>query len=97
MARIKLKSKTPSLRDRLKTAETIVPILKKPLYFIDSGSWMLNLALTNDVDKGYPIGRVINPVGDYSTGKTLLACEAINSIWYYQHMRLKKKINLAII
>jgi recombination protein RecA len=94
MARIKLKSEKPSLRNRLKTAETIVPVLKKPLYFIDSGSWMLNLALTNNVDKGYPIGRVINPVGDYSTGKTLLACEAINSVWYYEHKKRKKKIKM---
>jgi recombination protein RecA len=92
MKKIKLKSK--SLRTRLKTAETHMPTLKKPLYFIDSGSWMLNLALTNKVDYGYPIGRVINPIGDYSTGKTLLACEAINSVWYYEHKKKKKKIKM---
>jgi recombination protein RecA len=94
MKRINIKANKPSLRDRLKTYSTLPPELKKPLYFIDSGSWMLNLALTNNVDLGYPIGRVINPVGDYSTGKTLLACEAINSVWYYQHIRLKKKIKM---
>ena len=94
MKRINLKSNKPSLRDRLKTTETLPVILKKPLYFIDSGSWMLNLALTNKVDQGYPVSRVINPVGDYSTGKTLLACEAINSVWYHEHLRKKKKIKM---
>ena len=94
MGRIKLKSDKPSLRDRLKTAETIVPVLKRPLQFIDSGSWMLNLALTNNINQAYPIGRVINPVGDYSTGKTLLACEGVNSVWYYEHLRKKKKVKI---
>jgi len=94
MERIKLKSDKKSLRNRLKTAETFIPILKKPLYFIDSGSWMLNLALTNNTDWGYPVGRVINPVGDYSTGKTLLACEAVNSVWYYEHILKKKKVKI---
>jgi recombination protein RecA len=93
MKKIQLKPKK-SLRDRLKTTESHMPVLKKPLSFIDSGSWMLNLALTNNVDQGYPIGRVINPIGDYSTGKTLLACEAINSVWYYEHLIKKKKVKL---
>jgi recombination protein RecA len=94
MKRIKLKSdKNSDLRSRLKSTETIVE-LKKPLYFIDSGSWTLNLALTNNVDWGYPVGRVINPIGDYSTGKTLLACEACNSVWYNEHLKKKKKIKM---
>jgi recombination protein RecA len=94
MKRIKLKSdKDSDLRKRLKSAETIVE-LKKPLYFIDSGSWTLNLALTNNVDHGYPVGRVINPIGDYSTGKTLLACEAVNSVWYHEHLIKKKKVKI---
>jgi recombination protein RecA len=93
MKKIQLKPKK-SLRDRLKTTESHIPILKKPLSFIDSGSWMLNLTLTNNADWGYPIGRVINPVGDYSTGKTLLACEAVNSVWYYEHLLKKKKVKI---
>jgi len=98
MPRIKLKSKelsTLSLRDRLKSCELLPEVsLKKPLQFIDSGSWMLNLALTNNVEQAYPIGRVINPVGDYSTGKTLLACEAVNSVWYIQHLLKKKRVKI---
>ena len=94
MKRINIKSTKPSLRDRLKTTEILPPKLKKPLYFIDSGSWMLNLALTNNIDQAYPIGRVINPVGDYSTGKTLLACEAVNSVWYLEHLIKKKKVKI---
>lgn len=95
MAKIKLQSKESSLRDRLKTCEILPDVkLKKPLYFIDSGSWMLNLALTNVVDQGYPIGRVINPIGDYSTGKTLLACEVVNSVWYLEHLMKKKKVKM---
>jgi len=90
---IKLKRK--NLRERLKTCETLPELkLKKPLTFVDSGSWMLNLSLTNDIGKGYPIGRVVNPVGDYSTGKTLLACELVNSVWYIEHLRHGKKVKI---
>ena len=95
MGRVKLQSKEPSLRERLKSCELLPEVdLKKPLNFIDSGSWMLNLALTNNIDWAYPIGRVINPVGDYSTGKTLLACEAVNSVWYLEHLLKKKKVKI---
>ena len=45
--------------------------------FVSSGSTLLNLALTGKPDCGYPIGRIVNVVGDKSTGKTLLAIEAI--------------------
>jgi recombination protein RecA len=45
--------------------------------FIGSGSSLLNLALSGKVDGGWRIGRVANIVGDKSTGKTLLATEAI--------------------
>jgi recombination protein RecA len=95
MPRIELETKKPDLRDRLKACELLPEVdLKKPLSFIDSGSWMLNLALTNHVDQGYPIARVINPVGDYSTGKTLLACEVVNSVWYLEHLLKKKKVKI---
>ena len=95
MPRQKLQTKESSLRDRLKSCELLPEVdLKKPLSFIDSGSWMLNLALTNLVDQGYPIGRVINPIGDYSTGKTLLACEAVNSVWYIEHLLKGKRVKI---
>ena len=96
MPKIKLETKnSDNLRERLKTCELLPEVdLKKPLSFIDSGSWMLNLALTNHVEQGYPIGRVINPVGDYSTGKTLLACEVVNSVWYLEHLIKKKNVKI---
>lgn len=45
----------------------------KPLELVSSGSTLLNCILGG----GYPLGRVVNIVGDKSTGKTLLAIEAI--------------------
>jgi len=93
--RVKLTSTKELLHERLKTCDLLPDVsLKKPLAFIDSGSWMLNLALTNNIDQGYPIGRVINPIGDFSTGKTLLACEAINSVWYIEHLMKKKNVKI---
>lgn len=50
--------------------------VKKP-QFISSGSSLLNLALSGKVEGGWRIGRIANIVGDKSTGKTLLAIEAI--------------------
>ena len=44
--------------------------------YISTGSTMLNLALTGKVDRGWPLGRISNIAGNYSTGKTLLAIEA---------------------
>ena len=44
--------------------------------YIDSGSTLLNLALTRKADGGWPVGRISNVVGDSSTGKTMLATEA---------------------
>lgn len=44
--------------------------------YLHTGSSLLNLALTGKIRSGYPLGRVINVIGDKSTGKTLLAIEA---------------------
>jgi RecA/RadA recombinase len=98
MPKIDLKKKggvTDSpLRQRLKTTPLIKPIPKKSIEFVSSGSWMLNLALTNDIDLAYPVGRIINAVGDYSTGKTLLACELVNAVWYDYHIKQNKKVKI---
>ena len=60
---------------------------KKNIKFIKTGSTVLDMALGG----GYPIGRMVNIVGDKSTGKTLLAIEAAanfaakypdGEIWY---------------
>ena len=60
---------------------------KKNIKFISTGCTILNSALGG----GYPIGRMVNIVGDKSTGKTLLAIESAanfakkypdGEIWY---------------
>lgn len=87
------KSGVELLKEKLaKTA--LLPKEKEYLDFVDSGSWGLNLALTNNITKGYPVGRVINAVGDFSVGKTLMLCELVNSIYYFQHLLGKKKIKM---
>lgn len=65
---------------------------KTDKYFISSGIDSLNLALTQDINKGYCVGRIVNIVGDFSSGKTLLACEAVNSVWYNEHFGNKKNV-----
>jgi RecA/RadA recombinase len=90
----KIKLEDSSLRKKLKQTSIIKQQPKKHLDFVSSGSWILNLALTNNIDLGYPIGRVINAVGDYSTGKTLLACELVNAVWYEYHKIHGKKIKI---
>ncbi len=60
---------------------------KKNIKFIKTGCTLLDCALGG----GYPVGRMVNIVGDKSTGKTLLAIEAAanfaakypdGEIWY---------------
>lgn len=100
MSKIKLKptNKIETLKNRLKKS-----IIKpcgtmdeniKYLYKVDSGSWALNLALTNDIDSAYPVGRVVNAVGDFSTGKTLMACELVNAIWYLEKILKGKRVKI---
>lgn len=74
-----------------------VPVEKKYMNFIGSGGWILDLALTGKIDDAYPIGRVVNIVGDYSTGKTLLACEMINNVyWLNECLPEKDQLNIAM-
>ena len=51
--------------------------------FIPTGSILLNLALSQKgLDGGWARGRIINIVGDGSSGKTLLALEAMAQFYY---------------
>jgi RecA/RadA recombinase len=51
--------------------------------FINSGSTLLNLAASQKGrDGGWARGRIINIVGDGSTGKSLLALEACAQAFY---------------
>jgi RecA/RadA recombinase len=79
---IRKSQKTPLLKKEIKD--------KRPSFFLDSGSKLLNLALSGDAMNGGWAGqRIINVVGDTTTGKTLLACEAVNALYY--KWQLKKK------
>jgi len=52
--------------------------------FLSTGSVLLNLAASQKArDGGWARGRVVNLVGDGSTGKTLLALEAAAQLYYY--------------
>lgn len=51
--------------------------------FINTGSTLLNLAASGKSEGGWARGRIINIVGDGSSGKTLLALEACAQTFYH--------------
>jgi len=60
--------------------------------FIDTGSILLNLASSQRArDGGWARGRIVNLVGDGSTGKTLLALEAAAQVHYHIKERKSKR------
>ncbi len=65
----------------------------RDLKFVSTGSTNLNLALTNDINCGYPVGKIINLVGDRSIGKSLMCIEVIN----YAHHILNKKYDIRLV
>jgi recombination protein RecA len=69
--------KVKSLAEQVIDKNTKPPRPKPQVEFISSGSWTLNLALTGQIDKGFPLGKIINIVGDKSSGKTLVTLECI--------------------
>ncbi len=63
---------------------------KHPSFYLNTGSRVLNLALAGDAWVGGWAGqRLVNVVGDTTTGKTLLACEAVNQLYYNWHKKHK--------
>jgi recombination protein RecA len=66
-----------------KIEEIAVPELKTRVEFTSTGSILLNLAMSGrGRNGGYARGRIINLVGDGSSGKTLLALEACAQAYY---------------
>jgi RecA/RadA recombinase len=60
-------------------AETLTPRVE----FLTTGSTLLNLALSGKgKNGGIPRGRIINIVGDGSSGKTLTALEILANAFY---------------
>lgn len=49
---------------------------QKPTRFIPSGSTLLNLAMSNKAKGGYAVGKIVNVIGDSSSGKTFLCLTA---------------------
>jgi len=63
--------------DEIETDTEDTGLVDRELKFISSGSTNLNLALTNNTEFGYPVGKIINLVGDKQIGKSLLCLEAM--------------------
>ena len=63
------------LRKSMKpTAKVSVNLHKTPpKFFIPTGNALLNCALSDSVDGGYGVGKLVNLIGDSSSGKTILA------------------------
>jgi len=61
--------------------------------WLDTGSTMLNLAISDRVDGGFPLGTVNNIIGDSSSGKTFLcmtslACACAND-QFDRHLKIQ--------
>ena len=48
-----------------------------PRLYLPSGCTLLNLAMSDRTDGGYPSGRISNIIGDSDTGKTILSMHAL--------------------
>jgi recombination protein RecA len=95
MPRLELKSKSKKpLTPTISSYDILNKDARLPKKFVSSGSDMLNLALTGDIDRGYPIGRIINICGDKSTGKSLAVVELCNILFYQEHKKNKKSIKI---
>jgi recombination protein RecA len=57
------------------TAKVVVKNLKEapPKFLIPTGNTLLNLALSDIPNGGYGVGKMVNLIGDSSSGKTILA------------------------
>ncbi len=65
-------------RARLTTVPTSYFVGAKPtLQFVPSGCKLLDCACSGGAPGAYPLGRMVNIVGDKSTAKTALAVEAV--------------------
>ena len=63
--------------------EVVKETSKTRVEFVSTGSVLLNLAMSGKgKEGGYARGRIVNLVGDGSSGKTLLALEACAQVYY---------------
>lgn len=61
---------------------------KKLIYF-PTGSDLMDIQVSGGMAKGYPAGKIINIVGDKSSGKTFFAIEIIVASYYKYKDKLK--------
>lgn len=87
MARPKKKT-TEQLSEEIQTEAAAKPS-KRPVETFPSGSTVFDLILGG----GLPVGKIVNIVGDNSTGKTLLACEIIASARKHFGDKLRYRYN----
>jgi len=72
------KTLTQQLKDRRLTPGKKTPGVLPTLH--SSGSTLLNLACADSTDGAYPIGSVVNIVGDKSAGKTILVLSGLAEV-----------------
>ena len=53
------------------------PLYQTPMDYLHTGNYILNWAIANDAKRGWPLGRIVELYGDPSTGKSLLAFQAM--------------------
>jgi len=58
----------------------VEPMWKPPPGFIDTGITLLNLAITDDPTKGFPLGRVIHVWGAEASAKSAIIYEALGDV-----------------
>ena len=76
--------KTTQTLEQQIEAVTLSPLEKTRVEFISTGITTLNLALSNKgKDGGWARGRIVNVIGDGSSGKTLLALEFATQAFFY--------------
>lgn len=75
---------TRGLKEQIETSSNKKVDPEPPVEFISTGSINLNLALSQKgLDGGWARGRIINIVGDGSSGKTMIALEACAYVFYH--------------
>ena len=73
MGKIQRKKSTEQAKKRAKEPA----IIYEPVLFLPTGSTRANLAMSDYPYGGYPMGKIINTIGDSHTGKTSLALASL--------------------
>lgn len=64
---------------------------EKTIDYIPTGSTLLNLACSNRADGGFGKGKLVNIIGDSSSGKTFLALTLLASVCYDERFKSYRK------